>query len=178
MTQTTVKLPDKVDRNVTNRYDDEWHEYDGEPLFSDENRERIERRFKQMRDSDFEKIATVKGSSTHRTKIRTKDKDDFVSDLKESLQQWIDTHGDFLTTIGNSYYGEVLTPMKVVEIHEEKPRKTVLWAQYQSGRQVGLGGSDYKKRQILLPIRDFEQWSYHNEVVKPLFEQYHEQYPY
>jgi len=178
MTQTTVKLPDKVDRNVTNRYDDEWYEYDGEPLFSDENRERIERRFKQMRNSEYESIAYVGGGTHTKTKIRTKDKDEFVEELQTQLHQWRVDYGDFLTNIGNSHYGEVLTSVKVVEIHEEKPRKTVLWAQYNAGQHVGVGGADYKKQKILLPIRDFEQWSYHNEVVKPLFEQYHEQYPY
>lgn len=178
MSQTQVQLPSRVDRKVSNRYDDSWDEYDGEPLFSDSVQERVERRFTEMRDTEYEVISTVKGSSTHKTKIRTKDKETFVQELKDELQSWIDTHGDFLTNIGNARYGEILTPVKVVEISEEKPRKTVPWAHYQAGYHAGVGGADYKKQQIILPIRDFEQWSYHTEVVKPLFEKYHDKYPY
>lgn len=171
-----VELPSRVDRKVTNTGDDEWHEYDGEPLF--DSWSRILRRFREMRNSDYEKIATVKGSSSFKTKIRSKDLESFKSDLEDARQSWIEDHGDRLTSFGNTRYGDVLTEYKVVEVSESKPRKTVVRAQYKSGYRAFLGGEDGKRQSILLPIRDYEQWSYHNEVVEPLFEEYHGRYPY
>jgi len=174
----TIDLPSRVERKVSNRNDDSWYEYDGEQLFDSDTLRRIIERFDQMRTHDYEKIAYVKGSDTKKTKIRTKDKEDFVADLDKARQQWADEYGDRLTSFGNAYYGEVLTDYGVVEIHKEKPRKTVLWAEYDAGRRAFMGGAKGKKQNILLPIRTFEQWSYHTEVVEPLFAEYHEKYPY
>jgi len=173
-----MELPSKVERNVTNHGDETWFEYSSEPLFDDETLDRIRRRFTEMRDSDYERIATVKSSSSYRTKIRTKDLDNFKDDLREARRQWVEEHGDRLTLFGNAYYGDVLTEYEVVEVKEEKPRKTVVGAEYDASYSTGIGGAKYKKQQILLPIRSFEQWSYHTEVVEPLFEEYNEKYPY
>lgn len=176
--QQTTELPSKVERKIRNKDGDEWYEYDGEPLFDDEVLDRIRFRFSEMRSSDYERIAHVKGSSRKSTKIRTSDVEEFETDLQNARIQWIDTHGDRLTNFGNAHYGEVLTDYEVVEIHEQKPRKTVLWAKFDAGRRAFVGGAKGKRQDILLPIRDYEQWSYHNEVVEPLFEQYHSLYPY
>lgn len=177
-TATTDELPSRVDRKVTNRNGDDWHEHDGEPLFSDTVLDRIRRRFSEMEHDDHEKIATVKGNSTTRTKIRTSDVNEFKTALSNAREAWIDNHGDRLTNFGNAHYGDVLTDYKVVEISEQKPRKTVVTAHYDAGYKAFMGGAEGKKQDVLLPIRDYEQWSYHTEVVEPLFEGFHEKYPY
>jgi len=178
MSAQTTQLPERVERKITNRNGDLWYEYDGEPLFDDETLARIRTRFDEMRRNEYERIATVGSGITTKTKIRTKDVESFKADLTERQQSWIDDHGERLTPFGNAYYGEILTPYKVVEINEEKPRKTVLWAQYDTGHSAFIGGPDSKKQDILLPVRIYEQWSYHTEVVEPLFDEYHELYPY
>lgn len=169
-------LPDRVARKVSNRNGDEWYEYDGKQLFSDDTLARIRDRFEAMREHDYETIATVKGKSYFKTKIRTKDLDDFKDELQERHNEWVAEHGSPLTHFGEQGYGEQLT--EAVEISEENPRKTVLRAGYNAGHRLFMGGADGKKQDILLKIRDYEQWSYHTEVVEPLFEKYHEKYPY
>jgi len=171
-----TKLPDKVDRKVTNRNEDCWFEYDGEPMFSDSALDRIKQRFEQMRNHQWEKIAYVKGSNRTETKIRTKDLRQFKNELETQHNGWVEQYGQPLTRFGNAAYGEVLT--QAVTIKDESARKTVVVSNYNAGYSVGMGGEKNKKQSILLPIREFEQWFYHNEVVKPLFEKYNDKYPY
>jgi hypothetical protein len=174
--QQQTELPDKVERKVSNRNGDEWYEYDGEQLFSDDALDRIRNRFAEMREQDFEKIATVKGSSSTKSKIRTKDLESFKEELRERHNQWVEEHGDPLTSFGQRGYGEQLT--QAIEISDENPRKTVVRADYNAGYRAFMGGEDGKKQDILLVIREYEQWSYQTEVVEPLFEKYNEKYPY
>lgn len=176
MSVQETPLPDRVDYKVTNRGGDSWHQYDGEELFSEDALERVLARFEAMRNSDYESIVTVKGSTTTRTKIRTKDLDGFKQEIIERHNEWVEEHGEFLTEVGNFAYGDPITP--VVGVDEENARKTVVKAQYKAGYSAFIGGAGGKKQDILLPIRNWEQWSYHNEVVKPVFDKYHEKYPY
>lgn len=178
MSVQETELPRHVERKISNRNDDSWFEYDGEPMFPEHTFERIRLRFEEMREQDYEKIATVKGSNSTRTKIRTKDKGEFVTELNHLRDLWNEEHGDRLTSFGNAMYGETLTDYEVVEISDESTRKTVVAAHYDAGRRAFIGGEQGKKQKILLPIRTFEQWSYQKEVVKPVFEKFHERYPY
>jgi len=102
-------VPRRIERKITNHNGDGWDEYRGEPLFSDEDIERLYTRFRQMNETDWETIATVKGHNSHRTKIRTKDLDAFREELRKANRAWVAEHGPPLTTFGNTGYGEELT---------------------------------------------------------------------
>jgi hypothetical protein len=173
-----VELPSRIERKITNTGDDAWYEYDGEPLFDTDTLDHLRRRFREMNEYAYESIASVKGSSGRRTKIRSSDLDAFIEDLTERKKRWVDSHGPRLTAFENQRYGEPITEFGVVEITEEAPRRTDLSAQYQAGYRAFIGGPDGKRQAVLLPIRTYEQWSYHTEVVDPLFDEYHEKYPY
>ena len=178
MSQTKPLLPKRIERKITSRGDDEWFEHDGEQLFADDTIDRLYDRFAEMENRDWEKLFTVKGDSGPRTKIRTKDIDAFIHDLEQDEQSWKDDHGDQLTAFGQRRYGEPVGEMGVVEIAEQHPRKTVVGANYTTGHAVGVGGADGKRQDILIPVRSFEQWLFNTEVVEPLFDDYHERYPY
>lgn len=178
MSQTETLLPRRIERKVTNRGHDRWYQYDGENLFDADAVDRLRDRFELMNDTDWEKLFTVKGAGGPRTKIRTKDLDAFTEAVRDAEQAFVDEYGPQLTAFGNRMYGEPVGEMGVVEITEENPRKTVVQANYNTGHRAFIGGADGKKQDILLPVRAFEQWAYHTEVVEPLFEEYHEKYPY
>lgn len=163
---------------VTNRDSDSWHEYDGEPLFDDSALNRLAVRFSEMKAHDYEKLFTVKGSTGPRTKIRTKDLQAFREAVRRAEQAWIAEHGKPLTRFGNTMYGDDVGEYGTIEVVEENARKTVVSAQYATGYKAFMGGADGKRQKIILPVRDYEQWAYHKEVVEPLFEQFHEKYPY
>jgi len=177
-TNNEILIPKRIERKITNRNGDEWFEYDGEQLFDDETIERLHDRFNQMESHDWEKLFTVKGPSGPRTKIRTKDVAAFKEAVRRAEQQLITDYGEHLTSFGNRMYGEPVGEMGVIEIAEEHARKTVVSANYQTGHIAFLGGDDGKRQNILLPVRSFEQWLYNTEVVEPLFDEYHEKYPY
>jgi len=179
MSTTIDELPSRVERKVSNRNGDTWYEYDGEPLFADEGIARLRERFTEMVESDWEKVATVKGSSSTRTKIRTKDADDFADDVRDAADEWVEVHGSPLTNIGNiAYVEEEIDSFGVVGIDERRQRRTDVRAEYTAGYRAFIGGADGKKQNVLLPVRGYEQWSFHTEVVEPLFTEYHEKYPY
>ena len=169
-------LPRRIERKLRDDDHNEWYEYQGDPLFNDTSIERLRERFRQMNEYEWEPIATVKGSNSHRTKIRTKDLDAFRADLTDAHDEWVAEYGEPLTAFGNVMYGDQLT--EAVEVVEENPRKTIVAERYDAGRRAFLGGAKGKRQKILLPVRSFEQWLYHTEVVEPLFSKYHEKYPY
>lgn len=41
-----------------------------------------------------------------------------------------------------------------------------------------MGGPTWKRNQILSPVRDYELWYYHENVIKPIFDRFHDRYPY
>lgn len=178
MSQTETLLPRRIERKITNRGNSRWYQYKGENLFDADAIDRLRDRFAQMNTHDWEKLFTVKGASGPRTKIRTKDLQDFRDAVNDAEQAFVDEYGQPLTSFGNRMYGESVGEMGVVEIAEENARKTVVTANYNTGHRAFIGGEDGKKQTILLPVRSFEQWTYHTEVVEPIFNRFHDQYPY
>lgn len=169
-TQRQPKVPTENPEpisTVRNRNGDAWYEYDGELLFDPETIERLHERYVEMQERDGENLAVVGGGSTKRLKIRTKDQEAF----REAIAERREEH-DFLMNV------EVQLLGNHHGLHEEGPRKTVAWADYRAGRAASLGGADYKRQQLLLPVRRFEQWRYHTEVWLPVAERFNEEYPY
>jgi len=178
MSQTETQLPRRIERKITNRGNSRWYQYKGENLFDAKALDRLRDRFVQMNEHDWEKLFTVKGAGGPRTKIRTKDLDDFRNAVRDAEIVWKEEYGRPLTAFGNPMYGEPVGELNVVEIAEENPRKTVVQANYNTGHRAFIGGEGGKKQTILLPVRAFEQWLYHTEVVEPIFDRFHEKYPY
>jgi len=178
MSQTETQLPRRIERKITNRGDNRWYQYKGENLFDADAIDRLRDRFEQMNVRDWETLFTVQGAGGPRTKIRTKDLDDFEKTVTEAESDLVVEYGTPLTSFGNRMYGESVGELNVVEIVEENARKTVVSANYNTGHRAFIGGEDGKKQNILLPVRAFEQWAYHTEVVEPIFETFHDKYPY
>lgn len=161
------ELPDSV--RVTGRGDDAWYEYDGEALFSEGNVVRIWNAYQRMQAADWERVQGMRDGST-RKKIRTEDAEDAQADLEDA---WEAEHEEtpFVFSrdglLGN-HHG----------IKEEGPRKSVAWADYDTGRPAGLGGSTYKRQQLLQKLKEYEQWRFHTDVWLPVIEEYNEKYPY
>jgi len=131
-----------------------------------------------MERAEWDKPFGVKGSSGSKTKIRTKDIDAFRAAISDAESDWVADHGPRLTTIGNARYGEDVGDFGVVLTADENPRKTIVRSQYQTGYRAFIGGESGKRQDILLGVRAFEQYSYHTEVVEPVFERFHDKYPY
>lgn len=169
-----VSLPESLTEHAET---EPWYEHDGTELFDDTLRDHLRRRFRQMNatDTEYSPVAHVGA----RTKIRSKDVEAFTHDLREAAQRWLGEYGPRLTAFGadNDEY-DPLTNIGVVHVTREKPRKTVLAASYAVGNPVRVTSVKGKRQHILSVVRSFEQHSYHDHVVRPLFDEYNEKYPY
>lgn len=169
-----VSLPESISDYILT---EPWYEHDGTELFDETLRDHLRRRFRQMNatDTEYSPMAHI----GERTKIRSKDVDAFRHDLREAAQRWLGEYGPRLTAFGASNEaGDPLTSLDVVRVTREKPRKTVLAASYAVGKPIPVDPVEKKRQEILSVVRSFEQHSYHENVVRPLFEEYHEKYPY
>jgi len=155
------KTPPGPLSNHLNRGDDAWYEYDGEPLFQEDLIKRLEERFKEIVDHEDE-IEEVSG---YRGAIQTKDVDAFETAIDTKFEQVADDH-------------EFLIKLPAPETRQKGPRKTIATIRYGRGRAAAMGGPTWKRNQILTPIRDYELWYYHEHVIKPVFDRFHDRYPY
>jgi hypothetical protein len=152
--------PDPLPKHL-NRGDDAWYEYDGEPLFEEVLIERFEARFEEMVDYEDE-IEQVSG---YRVAIQTKDVDAFEAAIDTRFEQIADDH-DFLIKL------------PAPETRQEGPVKTIASIRYGRGYAAAMGGPAWKRNRILGPVRDYELWYFHEQVIKPVFDRFHDRYPY
>jgi len=155
------KTPPDPLPNHLNRGEDAWYEYDGEPLFEEELIERLEARFEKMveHEDDTENI------SHYRVTIQTKDVDAFETAIDTKFEQVADDH-DFLVKL------------PAPETRERGPVKTIVTIHYGRGFAAAMGGPAWKRNKIIGPVRDYELWYFHEHVIKPVFDRFHDRYPY
>jgi len=155
------KTPPDPLPNHLNHGDDTWYEYDGELLFEEDFIERLKVRFKEIVEHEDE-IEQVSG---YRVAIQTKDVDAFETAIDTRFKQVADDH-------------EFLIKLPTPETRQEGPRKTIATIRYGRGRAAAMGAPTWKRSQILSPVRDYELWYYHENVIKPVFDRFHDRYPY
>lgn len=152
--------PDPLPKHL-NRGDDAWYEYDGESLFQEGLLERLEVRFKEIVDYEDE-IEQVSG---YLVTIQTKDVDALETAIDTKFDRVADDH-------------EFLIKLPAPETRRKGPRKTIATIRYGRGRAATMGGPTWKRNQVLNPVRDYELWFYHKHVIKPVFDRFHDRYPY
>lgn len=161
--------PDRLKRKIPpdplpshlNRGDDAWYEHDGEPLFKEDLIKQFEARFKEIDDYEDE-IEQVSG---YRVTIQTKDVDAFETAIDTKFEQ-----------VGNDH--EFLIKLPEPETRQEGLVKTIATVHYGRGYAAAMSGPTWKRNQILNPVRDYELWYYHEHVIRPVFDRFHDRYPY
>ena len=161
--------PNRVQRKIPpdplpshlNRGDDAWYEYDGEPLFEDDLIERLEARFEEIveHEDDIEQV------SHYQVSILTKDVDAFETTIDTKFEVVSNDHA-------------FLVKLPAPETRQEGPQKTIATIHYDGGYAAAMGGPTWKRNKIIKPVRDYELWYYHEHVIKPVFDRFHDRYPY
>lgn len=131
-----------------------WYMYKDEELFSDETIEYIRKRL----GGDIPDV----NPKNRIFNIKTKDKDAFHAEV---------------SAVGFSLGRMLFSPS--MEVFEERPRKTRMYIKFKTGYPVLLGGSVYKKQQVLLRVRDVDYkivWSKIEPVIRKYQERYDETY--
>lgn len=152
----------KAIENIHNQAGDYWFTYDGELLFdSIEDTKRVKEKLERKArvDIDMDEVTT-------RTTIRKQDQDDLMDDLEDKYSKVSDERGGFLI--------ELPAP----EFIEKGEVKTIATINLNYGYKVSMGGPEYKIQQIMKELRKIEYYDYAKKVVDPVFEKYHEKYPY
>lgn len=159
------QLPRKIRR--MDEEDSPWYEYQGEPLFDDDT-DAIRDRVRELAAADDVVRYSPRNKLSKSTKIRTQDAEEFRERLRERFQ-------DIHQSIGFIHGKRLLNS---VCVRQKGERRTDVRYSPSFGRPAGLGGKEYYQQQVLLEILRYEAEVFWDDVVEPVFSEFHDRYPY